>query len=60
MPPVSEKQRKAMGAALAAKRRGHVKPGTSSAKIAGSMTTSQIKDFAAKPGMVKSRGKKGK
>jgi hypothetical protein len=49
MPRKSEKQRKAMGAALAAKRGGKVKKGSPSAKMAKSMTEAQLKDFARKP-----------
>lgn len=58
MPAVSEKQRKAMGAALAAKRGGAVKPGSPSAKMAEGMTARQLEDFASKrPG---AKAKKGK
>jgi hypothetical protein len=49
MPAVSEKQRKAMGAALAAKRGGKVKKGSPSSKMAKSMSEGQLKDFAKKP-----------
>ncbi len=50
MPAVSEKQRRAMGAALAAKRgEAKVKRGSPSAKMAASMTESELEDFARKP-----------
>ena len=49
MPAKSEKQRKAMGAALAAKRGGKVKKGSASAKMAKSMSEEQLIDFAKKP-----------
>lgn len=50
MPATSEKQRRAAGAALAAKRgKGGKKKGGASAKMAESMTESQLRDFARKP-----------
>lgn len=50
MPAKSEKQRKAMGAALAIKRgEANPKRGTASAKMAKSMTEKQLKEYAAKP-----------
>jgi hypothetical protein len=57
MPATSEKQRRAAGAALAAKRRGKkAKAGTASADMM-SMTASQLEDFAKKPkGKAKKRG----
>ncbi len=50
MPAKSEKQRKAMGAALAAKRGGK-KPaaGSPSSKMSKGMSESQLSDFAKKP-----------
>lgn len=49
MPATSEKQRKAMGAALAAKRgKTKPKPGSASAKMAASMSETQLEDFAKK------------
>lgn len=50
MPAKSEKQRKAMGAALAVKRgKGKAKKGSPSAKMAKSMSEKQLVDFAKKP-----------
>lgn len=56
MPAVSERQRKAAGAALAAKRGGK-KPakGSASAQMAKGMSETQLRDFAKKP-----KGKKKK
>lgn len=50
MPSVSERQRKAMGAALAAKRgTSKAKKGSASARMAASMSERQLEDFAKKP-----------
>lgn len=50
MPAKSEKQRKAMGAALTIKRgKAKPKPGTASAEMAKSMTKKQLREFASKP-----------
>lgn len=49
MPPVSERQRKAAGRALAVKR-GEASPGRgASAQMAKSMSEEQLRDFARKP-----------
>jgi len=57
MPATSEKQRKAMGAALAAKRgKGKAKKGSPSEKMEKGMSEGQLKDFAKKP----MKAKKGK
>lgn len=50
MPATSDKQRKAAGAALAAKRGGK-KPakGSASASMAKGMTEKQLRDYAKKP-----------
>jgi hypothetical protein len=54
MPAKSEAQRKAMGAALATKEgKAPAKKGQPSAKMAKSMSKSQLKDFAKKPGKKK-------
>lgn len=54
MPAESEKQRKAAGIALAAKRAGKKpKKGTASAQMAKGMTENQLEDYARKPGKKK-------
>lgn len=63
MPAKSKAQQKAMGAALAAKRGGKVKPGSPSAKMASSMSEKQLKEFAgtSRKGLPKKvKKKKGK
>jgi hypothetical protein len=57
MPAKSGKQRRAAGAALAAKRRGSTAGLGGAAKSMASMSEDQLEDFARKPG--KSSGGKG-
>jgi proline racemase len=49
MPPKSKKQQQAAGIAYAAKKQGKKPPGTGpAAQMAGSMNTTQLKEFATK------------
>lgn len=49
MPAKSEKQRRLMGAALSYKRGENKHPSDEVKKVAGSMSESQLEDFASKP-----------
>jgi Protein of unknwon function (DUF3008) len=60
MPAKSEKQRKAAGAALAAKRRGSTQGLGGAAKSMASMSEDDLEDFARKPGGKSSGGGHGK
>lgn len=57
MPAKNEKQRRLMGAALAAKRSGR-KAGGEIGKVASSMSESQLRGFARKPTRSSARPKR--
>jgi hypothetical protein len=60
MPAKSERQRKAAGAALAAKRKGSTQGLGGPAKGMASMSEDQLEDFARKPGGKSSGGAPGR